>query len=280
MNSETIKLILDNNNSVIKDFVTTMYNSLKQEINDLRNENRDLKNSLEFSQKEIDELKDKCNRQELRAANFEDSFSNIPAMENKLRNLEDWNRRKNLRISGIPEANSEPTDSTRCLAQNIITEKLGLPEIEIKNAFRAKGASGSEAPRQIIVSLKTERDKISCLKSSSKLKNSNIYVNDDVSAATAAIRRSKLPELKEKRRQGLIAYFSGANIITRQRTMAGIRPNDSSSPNPHYNAVTQQTPTQNNSRAEIPQNKSGHRGAAAAGASIVGNRKYATRGNK
>lgn len=56
-----------------------------------------------------------------------------------------------------------------------------------------------------------------CLKSASKLKGTDIYLNEDVCKATLDIRRGKLDELKLKRRQGFIAYFSGTNIIVKER---------------------------------------------------------------
>ena len=47
------------------------------------------------------------------------------------------------------------------------------------------------------------------------MEGSSIFVTDDVSKATQEIRRSKMGELLEKRRQGIIAYFSGTKIVTK-----------------------------------------------------------------
>ena len=44
-----------------------------------------------------------------------------------------------------------------------------------------------------------------------------IFINEDVSKATQEIRRTKMPELMEKRKAGMIAYFSGTHIVTRSR---------------------------------------------------------------
>ena len=49
-------------------------------------------------------------------------------------------------------------------------------------------------------------------------KGTDVFLNEDVSHATFEIRNSKMEELREKRRQGLIAYFSGTKIITKVRT--------------------------------------------------------------
>ena len=73
-------------------------------------------------------------------------------------------------------------------------------------------------PRPVMVRLQTYSQRQEILRSTLKLKGSNIYFNEDVSKATSDIRKSKLQELKEKRSRGLIAYFSGNKIITKTRT--------------------------------------------------------------
>ena len=55
------------------------------------------------------------------------------------------------------------------------------------------------------------------LRKAPKLKGTNIFINEDVCKATMEIRKTKLKELKEKREQGFIAYFSGADLITKER---------------------------------------------------------------
>ena len=49
--------MLEQNNLAIKTFFHLIFNSMKQDITELGDENLDLKRSLEFSQSEIDSLK-------------------------------------------------------------------------------------------------------------------------------------------------------------------------------------------------------------------------------
>ena len=70
----------------------------------------------------------------------------------------------------------------------------------------------------ILVKFRNEADKLSCLKAALKLKGSNIYINEDLSRATLDMRREKLDELRQKRQEGYIAYFKGANIIVKSRS--------------------------------------------------------------
>ena len=69
--------------------------------------------------------------------------------------------------------------------------------------------------------MRTVNDKVTCFKSSKLLKGTDIYLNDDVSNATADIRRQKIATLKQKRNEGYIAYFRGADVITRRRRDSG-----------------------------------------------------------
>ena len=74
--------------------------------------------------------------------------------------------------------------------------------------------------------MNTFTEKMSCLKSSHRLAGTSIYISEDVSKATQDIRMSKMEELKRKRSEGLIAYFSGIEIKTKPRMMS---PNEQNS---------------------------------------------------
>ena len=217
MDSASIELLLNSNLSTIKSFFTSMIDSVKADVSQLRSENADLRSSLEFSQYEIDTLKTKQTNLESRLADALAVSAQMPSVENRVRTVEDWTRRKNLRISGLAELPNENSEQTIRAVQELVDDKLCVSDVKIANAFRVNNSSFDDQPRQIIANLISEKDKISCLKSGSKLKNTSIFINDDVSAATMSIRKTKLPELKRKRREGFIAYFSGAKLVTRRR---------------------------------------------------------------
>lgn len=88
--------------------------------------------------------------------------------------------------------------------------------VELESANRVGNSRSSGGSRPIIARFKAFRDRQTCLKSSAKLKGTQIYLNDDVSKATMEIRREKMGELREKRRLGFHAYFSGSEIIARK----------------------------------------------------------------
>ena len=102
--------------------------------------------------------------------------------------------------------------------KKIIHDKLGLTNIKVLDAYRVGVRNAQhQQPRPVIAKLSSVRDKVACFRTSKNLKNTNIYISDDISKATADIRHQKMDALKEKRNQGYIAYFRGTDIITRRR---------------------------------------------------------------
>ena len=57
MDRETIELIFRSNFNTVKDFVKLLVDPLRTEINKLKNDNEELKRSLEFAQAELDDVK-------------------------------------------------------------------------------------------------------------------------------------------------------------------------------------------------------------------------------
>ena len=81
------------------------------------------------------------------------------------------------------------------------------------------GTPTRDKPRPVIMKLKSSNNRKDCLRYASRLKGSNVYINEYVSKKKKKmeIRKTKMEELKEKRRQGFIVYFSGTTLITMRR---------------------------------------------------------------
>ena len=108
--------------------------------------------------------------------------------------------------------------SYRSDIEKLFSEKLDLkPAIDNIHRLGSKFNKRDTRPRSVIVKLTRFQDRQNCLKRSRLLRGTNVYINEDVCRATADIRKQKLEELKIKRSQGYIAYFSGVNIIVKNR---------------------------------------------------------------
>ena len=140
----------------------------------------------------------------------------MSGISERVRIMEDFSKRNNIIIDGIPEQAQENSEKLQVAVSKLFSEKLGMPNVEFERCHRIGKESSDQKPRRTLLELSKFEDRQKCLKSSFKLKGSDIYVNEDISRATAKIRTRK-PELLEKRRQGLIAYFFGVTIVTKKR---------------------------------------------------------------
>ena len=107
--------------------------------------------------------------------------------------------------------NDENNEQVQASVVNLFKEKLN---IEVVHRI---GRTLGDRLRSVMIKLRQYKHRQECLYSASKLRGTNVFLNEDVSKANMQIRKERLPELREKRRQGFIAYFSGSTLITKQR---------------------------------------------------------------
>ena len=131
--------------------------------------------------------------------------------------IEDYSRRNNVIVEGLSEAGDETKEQLQPKMQKLLKDKLNI-EAEVEDIHRMGDRTSREKHRSVIVKMKNIKTRQDCLKAAPRLKGTSVYINEDVSKSTVAIRKGKLEELKEKRKQGFIAYFSGINIITKKRS--------------------------------------------------------------
>ena len=84
--------------------------------------------------------------------------------------------------------------------------------MEIERAHRV-GKFMSDKPRPVIAKFLRFTDKQNILRNSRKLKGTNVFINEDLCEASMVKRRDLLPQLKQARGQGKIAYFSHARLV-------------------------------------------------------------------
>lgn len=215
MDRAAIETLLDQNLKTIKGFVELMITQQHNEITLLRRENEELKRSLEFTQAELRETREAVKRQERKQTDLEAHVSVLGNLPDQVRELEDYSRRNNIRITGLPELQQENTERLQIHVQNLLREKMNIaPTIDV---IHRVGHSALGKSRPVIVRFARHSERQQCLRASAKLKGTNVYLSEDLSRATVEIQKAKRSELEEKRRQGYIAYFSGTRIISKKR---------------------------------------------------------------
>lgn len=131
----------------------------------------------------------------------------LASYEDKLADLEDRNRRDNVRILGVPEG-MEGASATEFISTNLPKwfPNIGAQQMEIMRAHRiGPPASENKRPRTLICKMLrfTDRDKIlqASRKNPVKLRDREIRFSADFSNYTVARRRAFTPAMEEARKQ-------------------------------------------------------------------------------
>ena len=144
-------------------------------------------NSVEFLSKIIEDLREELQVTKAELKHTKDLENDINTlklqnkqMHQKLLDLENYSRRENLIISGILENETEKDSKTVC--SEFFKDKLKINKpIEIIRCHRI-GKPGGKRP--LIVRFREYEDKELVLKQRKLLKNSAIYLNDDLCAGS------------------------------------------------------------------------------------------------
>ena len=188
----------------------------------------ELKASLEFTQKDLEEIKTdlKQTKQEERKTHskIDSTTSVLNEVKKELDYLENQSRRNNLRIDGIPEVKDESWEKTEELVREMLTNKLSIPtrdvsDIGIERAHRIGNRREPEnsRPRTIMIKLEKFKDRDIIKKKAKECKVKGLYINEDYSQRVADVRKELLPKLKQARSEGKIAYFSLDKLIVKDR---------------------------------------------------------------
>ena len=178
---------------------------------------KDIEKSLEFTQELVDQkIADLDNHweskiiQQVATAKEESRF-----LRNKLRTLEDRNRRNNLRVEGVTENDNETWEDSENKVKDIIKEQMGIDEeLKIERAHRI-GKKENGKKRAIIFKLESWKQKEMILKKTNKLKNTGLYINEDFSDETMLIRKELFKEMKIKRDEGKFAKVVYDKLVVR-----------------------------------------------------------------
>lgn len=175
---------------------------------------QELESSLEFTQQLVDDKVEDIDKQinnklhqHINDLNQCIYHTNQEAkyLKNKLRTLEDRNRRNNLRIDGLKENDHESWEDSERKVKDLIKNKLAIEEdIIIERAHRI-GKKEHGKNRSIIFKLQSWKQKEVIIKNSNKLRNTGIYVNEDFSDETMLIRKELFKQMKKERDDGKFA---------------------------------------------------------------------------
>lgn len=229
MDVSLFKSMLESQDRAFKTALEVVVKQMTDRMNQLENKATELTVSLEFSQREIDDLKSskkECEK-ELKDANvkienllvqLDSTNEKVKQLHDKVNYQEDYSRRNNIRIYGIEEQGSSETwEQTAAAVTSLLEQKMELPGMELERAHRV-GERRDGKPRPIIARFSRYREREAVMRNVKKLKGTNIYVNEDLCPESQSIKMSQMPLLKQARAQGKVAFFRHTKLIIREKT--------------------------------------------------------------
>lgn len=233
----TVKQLLMQQREDFTSLINTIMKSFNDRFDNLQATVVELKVALEYSQKDIDELKTAQSEQENNMKSHDNEVvlikDHLNSLTNKLDYIENQTRRNNVIFDGVPESTKETWKESEEKILNVLKSNMGFTEDpSIERAHRV-GTAKPNKSRPVVVKFASFKDREAVLQNGKKLKGSTIYVREDLSEMVLERRRSQMDQLKEARAHGKIAYFNFDRLVIKQRIAAS----------PTYAQVTTQRPT-------------------------------------
>lgn len=246
--NQDLKLVLEVQQEAHRDLIEVVRSTLNERIMQVEKQNAELIASLQFTQKEMDDVKEtnakqeeeiikmKKEKAELKNNNREDEMDEL---KRRMNYHEDYSRRKNLRIDGVDEQPGENWEVTQEKVQRLARDKFGKVGVQLERAHRVGSGlpgrdGGPPRPRTIVARFFRYSDREHMLRNSPKLKDSNVYLNEDLCEASVQERKAQMPELRKARAAGKIAYFRHTRLVIRERNDRARQDNS----DPNHTATT------------------------------------------
>ena len=222
---EDIKLLLEVQRSGYNDMVSNLMTTFNERLSKIEKEVCDLRaeNSLlrQAQQQQTANIEDFVQKLEGVEGVCEGVRIDAHPINTRLDDLEDRSRKNNLRFDGIAESYRENWEQTAEHVGKLVREKLGVAgDVSIQRAHRV-GNPNSDRPRTIIVNFLRFQDRQEILRNRHKLRDTNIFVNEDLCAASIAKQRQQWPELQRAMKEGKTAFFVHTKLIIKEKIHVG-----------------------------------------------------------
>ena len=198
--------------------------SLSEKVDNIMCDVQDLKTSLNYIGADKDE---KLGKVDIDISKIKNEFVQLTNYQAKIYNdtkelkkksveLEDRNRRNNLRVDGIVENENEKWEESKEKVLAIFRNNLNINKnIIIERAHRV-GPKKDGRHRTIVCRLLNFNDKELIQDNLKKLKDTSIYINEDFSEETCRLRKELFEQQKMHRDEGRYAKVVYNQLIVRE----------------------------------------------------------------
>ena len=184
--------ILDRQADTFNKFVKVIMDSTNERLDAMNRNIQELKDSIHYNKKDIDEIKIKVPKLSMDHNTLENGFRKIcdclVTLESKADYLENQSRRNNLIFDGLKESFCEKWEDTEKHVRKCIFEKLNLDAsaLAIERAHRVGKLDYKEErqrPRPIVVKFLNFKDRELVWRNRKELKTTapGVYINEDFS---------------------------------------------------------------------------------------------------
>lgn len=165
------------------DFISTLAKSIAEVL------------SVEFKDR-ISNLEQRVDNLEIRNQELLGGYSELIKYTDS---LEQYSRRSNIRIFGVPEASGQQVENTTDVVLNLFSEKLSITmnTASIDRCHRLRSNMPNK-PRPIIVKFMSYRDKHIIFSAKKKFKSTPIVVREDLTPARAKLLHSVIERAQAK----------------------------------------------------------------------------------
>lgn len=229
MDINILKTLLDSQNQAYKGALEIFIKQISDNINSLQTTISDLKNSLEFTQKDVGDLQQELRKYKQEKKSDQETIAELQGslqkcekaildLEERANYQDDHNRRMNLQFVGVEEQpGGESWEQTATLVTNLIETKLQLPKMDIERAYRV-GRREEDRGRPIVARFSRFADRDLIMRNVARLRGTQIFINEDLCPASQNVRKALLPQLKKARSEGKIAYFRHTKLIVKDKS--------------------------------------------------------------
>ncbi|KAK3887035.1 hypothetical protein Pcinc_008800 [Petrolisthes cinctipes] len=220
MDTEAVKVLLEAQDRIFRTAIDLVVEQLKSRLQAAEGTVLDLTRSLEFSQQELKDLQSEVKVLKGSGKDHKDTIEvlkiRVVEMEQRQNYQEDYNRRNNIRITGLQEQPGETWEETAITVSKLLEDKLQLPSMKIERAHHTGPAVPSRS-RTVVARLEKFGDREAVVRNARKSRGTGIFINEDLCPASQE-KRSQLPLLKQAREDGKIAFFKHTKLIIKDRS--------------------------------------------------------------
>ena len=190
----------------------TSHNEIKQQLSSINETVSSVKAEIQTVNRRLTEVEEEQRLHRLDIDHCADIIGRVEdrlhEVERKTEQQEQYSRRENVILHGLPEQQDESYQAVRRRVTDVLNNNVKDKKWQEQDIARAHrlGNQHSKKPRPVIVRFNQFEDKLTTLKARDELKKAGIGVASDLTN----LQRNELAKLKEKNQKG---YYKNGKLI-------------------------------------------------------------------